>query len=725
MANFSISKRIGFIMVAPILGLLILFSILAAREYNKYSEAGRLNNLVLNISELAELTHVLQAERLQSMKFADNRIVNSAKNLTQARSALDAENKKFHDMVLHVKEIQGDYIAGELGLIEDDLSKLKKFRTSVDSRSVTTDEVQKYYSKIIKHIFEVGFHASEIASDAKVALEIVAMLEVAEVMEYADQERQLMLSALAEGSLKQSQLVEFSKTLAIQELMAQNAVANLPSAKRAAFGDKIKSTETKALAQLRKKAFASASDLSVSGVSQSNWTKVSTDRIEKLRKLEKEISADLETTTSEIASASLFSLLFSIAISIAIIAISWVVGFFVTRSITKPLSGLVDATDKISRGDLEARIDGQNLVDEIGSMSRALVVFRDGAAERLKLEAAAMEENKRIEEQKAAEQAAKAKKAEEIQAAVNVIGSALGKLAQGDLSVSIDEKFGEELEELRVNFNASVSQLSKTLSEVNEAIHTIDSNSIEMRSAATELSTRTEDQANSLQEVSSAVDEISAAVQNSATDASSAAQMATTVSDSTTHSEQVVKSAIDAMARIEKASDEISSIITVMDEIAFQTNLLALNAGVEAARAGEAGKGFAVVAQEVRELAHRSASSANEIKELIGSSSEEVKDGVKFVTATGEALHTITGQIAEISKFINSIAEATMTQSSSLSDCSNSISSLDRSTQQNAAMAEESTAVIQNLANDASTLSSLVQRFKLQVDKKASQSKAA
>jgi methyl-accepting chemotaxis protein len=95
------------------------------------------------------------------------------------------------------------------------------------------------------------------------------------------------------------------------------------------------------------------------------------------------------------------------------------------------------------------------------------------------------------------------------------------------------------------------------------------------------------------------------------------------------------------MARIEQSSKQISSIIGVIDEIAFQTNLLALNAGVEAARAGEAGKGFAVVAQEVRELAQRSAQAAKEIKDLIRNSSDEVSNGVKLVSETGEALKKI------------------------------------------------------------------------------------
>ncbi|WP_238941230.1 methyl-accepting chemotaxis protein, partial [Sphingomonas beigongshangi] len=90
---------------------------------------------------------------------------------------------------------------------------------------------------------------------------------------------------------------------------------------------------------------------------------------------------------------------------------------------------------------------------------------------------------------------------------------------------------------------------------------------------------------------------------------------------------RIVGKAVEAMGGIERASNEISEIISVIDGIAFQTNLLALNAGVEAARAGDAGKGFAVVASEVRALAQRSADAAKDVKTKITASTEQVEAG--------------------------------------------------------------------------------------------------
>ena len=134
------------------------------------------------------------------------------------------------------------------------------------------------------------------------------------------------------------------------------------------------------------------------------------------------------------------------------------------------------------------------------------------------------------------------------------------------------------------------------------------------------------------------MEEMAATVKQNADNAQQANQLSVNARSVATDGGTVVSRAVEAMERIERISDKISEIISVIDEIAFQTNLLALNAAVEAARAGDAGKGFTVVASEVRSLAQRTSVAAKDIKGLIGESGRQVKEGVKLVGNAGPRL---------------------------------------------------------------------------------------
>jgi methyl-accepting chemotaxis protein len=173
----------------------------------------------------------------------------------------------------------------------------------------------------------------------------------------------------------------------------------------------------------------------------------------------------------------------------------------------------------------------------------------------------------------------------------------------------------------------------------------------------------------------------------------------------------VVTRAVEAMGQIQKSSSEITSIIDVIDGIAFQTNLLALNAGVEAARAGESGKGFAVVANEVRALAQRSADAASDIKALIGASHASVAEGVALVDETGTVLTRIGERVAAINDRIAEIADSAQAQALRLQQVNQAVSDMDKMTQQNAAMVEQSNAAARSLADEANDLARLVEGF--------------
>ncbi|WP_337270188.1 methyl-accepting chemotaxis protein [Oryzifoliimicrobium ureilyticus] len=297
--------------------------------------------------------------------------------------------------------------------------------------------------------------------------------------------------------------------------------------------------------------------------------------------------------------------------------------------------------------------------------------------------------------------------------AVNTVGAALKKLAQGDLSFSIDQPFAPDFEDLRLTMNEAIVQMRTALAAVAHSTDQIDTGTREISKSAEDLSKRTEQQAASLEQTAAALDEITVNVTNAAKRAEEARHAAATASENAQQSGKVVADAVGAMSRIATSSNQISNIIGVIDEIAFQTNLLALNAGVEAARAGEAGKGFAVVAQEVRELAQRSAQAAKEIKDLIRNSSDEVSTGVKLVSQTGEALRTIQENIVVVNDHMEAITSSTKEQATGLSEVNSAVNQMDQVTQQNAAMVEETNAASAALAQETARLREQIGGFQL------------
>ncbi len=298
-------------------------------------------------------------------------------------------------------------------------------------------------------------------------------------------------------------------------------------------------------------------------------------------------------------------------------------------------------------------------------------------------------------------------------ASVEHIGAGLARLANGDLQQRIETPLAHGLEKFRVDFNAALDALDRSMSTVEASANAIREGSREIASASDDLSQRTQQQAASLEETVAALNELTETVRKTAESAVHAREAVGAAKDDSEKTGAVVREAVDAMRAIDSSSKQISQIIGVIDEIAFQTNLLALNAGVEAARAGDAGRGFAVVASEVRALAQRSAQAAKEIKALILTSEERVDQGAVLVTRAGEALQRIVAQVLEIAGIVSGISASAENQSGALDQINKAIASVDQVTQSNASMVEETTAAVHNLSRETEDLGALVGKYKL------------
>ena len=399
------------------------------------------------------------------------------------------------------------------------------------------------------------------------------------------------------------------------------------------------------------------------------------------------------------------------AVALAVSALSF---WIILAGVSRPLHAITRIMQTLAGGVTDFEVPFRARRDEIGSIAGAVEVFRQSAIDKHTLEVEAQAarlqaEADRVHLQEEAEAAAQTR----LRAATSGLAAGLRRLSAGDLNFELNEPFAPDFEELRSDLNSAVGQLGEALRAVAQSVDEMDTGTREISNGADSLSKRTEQQAASLEETAAALDEITANVTNSTRRAEEARAVAAQANGSAAHSGEVVANAVNAMQRIEQSSRQISNIIGVIDEIAFQTNLLALNAGVEAARAGDAGKGFAVVAQEVRELAQRSAQAAREIKELIRNSEVEVRNGVKLVSETGEALQSIGSYVATINQHMEAIAVSAREQSVGLSEINTAVNQMDQTTQQNAAMVEETNAASATLVEQANRLRRLIDRFTL------------
>ncbi|EZP48643.1 MULTISPECIES: methyl-accepting chemotaxis protein [Sphingomonas] len=356
------------------------------------------------------------------------------------------------------------------------------------------------------------------------------------------------------------------------------------------------------------------------------------------------------------------------------------------RLICRPYVETVVRMEALAAGDLSSPIDHTDNTDCVGRMTRAMAIFRRNTEE--------------------------ANTAGAQRAMAAALAEGLAALAQGDLAFRITADFPAEFESLRADFNAAMEAMMAAVSAVNLAAASIDSGSGDILRASDDLSQRTEQQAASLEETAAAMQQITVTVRDTAARAERASAVVGSARGEAEESGGIVARAVTAMGGIERASHEISDIISVIDGIAFQTNLLALNAGVEAARAGDAGRGFAVVASEVRALAQRSAEAAKDVKTRITASSEQVGAGVALVSATGTALQQIIARFGEISGLVTQIATAAEQQATALQQVNTAVGEMDNVTQQNAAMVEEATAAARNLASEANELVGQMARFR-------------
>jgi len=294
----------------------------------------------------------------------------------------------------------------------------------------------------------------------------------------------------------------------------------------------------------------------------------------------------------------------------------------------------------------------------------------------------------------------------------DVLSEVTKRVASGDLS-PVPGAHQAPAGSVLASMGEMQGSLVKLIGQVRSAAESIASGSSQIAAGNVDLSSRTEEQAAALEETAASMEELTSAVKQNSENSQQASGLAATASSVAQKGNAVVTQVVATMQDISQSSTKIADITGLIEGIAFQTNILALNAAVEAARAGEQGRGFAVVASEVRSLAQRSSSAAKEIKDLIATSGQKVRDGSALAEDAGKTMAEVTHAVARVTDIMQEIAAASGEQSRGIEQVNQAITQMDDVTQQNAALVEEAAAASQSLEGQGRQLNESISFFRL------------
>jgi methyl-accepting chemotaxis protein len=294
---------------------------------------------------------------------------------------------------------------------------------------------------------------------------------------------------------------------------------------------------------------------------------------------------------------------------------------------------------------------------------------------------------------------------------LGTISELLTQIADGDLTVkfpvlSEDDQIGHASA-------AMVENLRDMFSQIDAASTQVSTGSMQIADASQNLAQGSTEQAATVEELSASIQEVADKTRKNAERAQNASDLSSQIKQNAEKGSRQMAEMTAAVNDINAASQDISKVIKVIDDIAFQTNILALNAAVEAARAGEAGKGFAVVADEVRNLASKSAAAAKETGQLIENAMKKSELGASIAVDTAKSLSEIVDGINTTAALVSDISVSSDEQSASISQINDGIVQVSEVVQKTSAIAEECAASAEELNSQSSILSANVAKFRV------------
>ncbi|HEY1721713.1 MAG TPA: methyl-accepting chemotaxis protein [Magnetospirillaceae bacterium] len=388
---------------------------------------------------------------------------------------------------------------------------------------------------------------------------------------------------------------------------------------------------------------------------------------------DKKIAAVAEETNSGIS----WSIRLSIGLSIVALIMGVVMAWTTAKGIVRPVVGMTDTMTQLADGNKAVEVPARDRKDEVGSMAKAVQVFKDN-----------MIKADELAEAQKLDQVAKEERAKRVHALTAEFDVSIGQVVQTVSSQSSQ-------------MESSAQSLSATAEEATKQSATVAAASEQASANVQTVASATEELSSSIMEISRQVSQSSKIAASAVSDAERANQM------------------VQGLA---EASQKIGAVVALITDIANQTNLLALNATIEAARAGEAGKGFAVVAAEVKNLANQTAKATEEIGGQIAGVQTATKDAVDAIQTIGKTIgeinaiaSTIAAAVEEQSAATKEIARNVEQAATGTQEVTSNITGVSQAANDTGSAATQVLASARELANQSESLRSVVTKFLVNV----------
>ncbi|MDR0947490.1 MAG: methyl-accepting chemotaxis protein [Ruminococcus sp.] len=385
-------------------------------------------------------------------------------------------------------------------------------------------------------------------------------------------------------------------------------------------------------------------------------------------------------SVAETSNLATFALIIVVGIVIASLIITIIVAGKVTRSIADPISYVTHILNQLS--------------------TRGKTTYTEAEYKKLREFAQSKDEAGEC-----------AVNLERMMEALNGVAGLLSTIAAGNLNITHKEMSEDDV--ISKSIINMLDNLNTMFGEIDMASDQVTIGASQISDASQSLAEGSTEQAATVEELSASIHDVAEKTQLNAVRATDASKLSGAIKDKAVTGSQQMSEMTAAVNEINAASQDISKVIKVIDDIAFQTNILALNAAVEAARAGEAGKGFAVVADEVRNLASKSAAAAKETGQLIENAMRKSEQGADIASQTAVSLSEIVDGINKSAALIGEIASSSEEQSYAINQINVAIEQVSEVVQKNSATAEECAASAEELNAQSSILADHVAQFTL------------